>query len=170
MIIFPGNSNRPLVENICHVLNTEPGKCKVQKFSDGEPSVDIQESIRGKDVFIVQSTCCPVGETLLELLVMLDAAKRASAKRVTAVIPYFGLARQDRKPSPRAPISAKLAANLITEAGADRVLTMDLHANQIQGFFDIPVDNLYAKPVLLKDIGGRGYENICIVSPDAGGV
>jgi ribose-phosphate pyrophosphokinase len=142
----------------------------VKRFSDGETSVDIHESIRGKDIFIVQSTCSPTNEHLMELLVMLDATKRASAKRITAVMPYFGYARQDRKASPRAPITAKLVANLLTVSGADRVLTMDLHAGQIQGFFDIPVDNLYAKPVMLNYIRDKFPDDLCIVAPDAGGV
>ncbi|HNQ86000.1 MAG TPA: ribose-phosphate pyrophosphokinase [Deltaproteobacteria bacterium] len=168
--ILAGNSNRPLTENICKILGCQLGSGDVKHFSDGETSVDIHESIRGKDIFIVQSTCSPTNEHLMELLVMLDATKRASAKRVTAVIPYFGYARQDRKASPRAPITAKLIANLLTVAGADRVLTMDLHAGQIQGFFDIPVDNLYAKPVMIQYIRDRFPEDLCIVAPDAGGV
>ena len=168
--ILAGNSNRPLTENICKILGCPLGSGDVKHFSDGETSVDIHESIRGKDIFIVQSTCSPTNEHLMELLVMLDATKRASAKRVTAVIPYFGYARQDRKASPRAPITAKLIANLLTVAGADRVLTMDLHAGQIQGFFDIPVDNLYAKPVMIQYIRDRFPEDLCIVAPDAGGV
>lgn len=168
--ILAGNSNRPLTESICKILGCQLGSGDVKRFSDGETSVDIHESIRGKDIFIVQSTCSPTNEHLMELLVMLDATKRASAKRVTAVIPYFGYARQDRKASPRAPITAKLVANLLTVAGADRVLTMDLHAGQIQGFFDIPVDNLYAKPVMLQYIRDRFPEDLCVVAPDAGGV
>ncbi|HPE45720.1 MAG TPA: ribose-phosphate pyrophosphokinase [Deltaproteobacteria bacterium] len=155
---------------MCKILGCQLGSGDVKHFSDGETSVDIHESIRGKDIFIVQSTCSPTNEHLMELLVMLDATKRASAKRVTAVIPYFGYARQDRKASPRAPITAKLIANLLTVAGADRVLTMDLHAGQIQGFFDIPVDNLYAKPVMIQYIRDRFPEDLCIVAPDAGGV
>ncbi len=168
--ILAGNSNRPLTESNCKILVCQMGSGDVKHFSDGETSVDIYESIRGKDIFIVQSTCSPTNEHLMELLVMLDATKRASAKRVTAVIPYFGYARQDRKASPRAPITAKLIANLLTVAGADRVLTMDLHAGQIQGFFDIPVDNLYAKPVMLQYIRDRFSDDVCIVAPDAGGV
>jgi ribose-phosphate pyrophosphokinase len=168
--VFSGNSNRPLAESICGILGIEVGSGEVKKFSDGETSVDIHESIRGKDIFIVQSTCSPTNEHLMELLVMLDAMKRASAKRITAVIPYFGYARQDRKASPRTPITAKLVANLLAVSGADRVLTMDLHAGQIQGFFDIPVDNLYAKPVVLNYIEDKFSNNLCIVSPDAGGV
>ena len=168
--VLTGNSNRPLTESICNILGLELGRGDVKRFSDGETSVDIHESIRGKDIFIVQSTCSPTNEHLMELLVMLDATKRASAKRVTAVIPYFGYARQDRKASPRAPITAKLVANLLTVSGADRVLTMDLHAGQIQGFFDIPVDNLYAKPVMLGHIREKYPNDLCIVAPDAGGV
>ena len=168
--VFTGNANRPLAESICSILGISIGSGEVKKFSDGETSVDIHQSIRGKDIFIVQSTCSPTNEHLMELLIMLDAMKRASAKRITAVIPYFGYARQDRKASPRTPITAKLVANLLAESGADRVLTMDLHAGQIQGFFDIPVDNLYSKPVVLKYIKERYLNNLCIVSPDAGGV
>lgn len=168
--VFTGNSNRALAQSICSILGFNLGKSDVRKFSDGEISVDIHESIRGYDTFIVQSTCSPANEHLMELLVMIDAMRRASAQRITVVIPYFGYARQDRKAAPRTPITAKLVANLLTVAGADRVLTMDLHANQIQGFFDIPVDNLYAKPVMLDYIRDRYAENLCIVSPDAGGV
>ncbi|HOO46005.1 MAG TPA: ribose-phosphate pyrophosphokinase [Deltaproteobacteria bacterium] len=168
--VFTGNANRPLAESICSILGISIGSGEVKKFSDGETSVDIHQSIRGKDIFIVQSTCSPTNEHLMELLIMLDAMKRASAKRITAVIPYFGYARQDRKASPRTPITAKLVANLLAVSGADRVLTMDLHAGQIQGFFDIPVDNLYSKPVVLKYIKERYLNNLCIVSPDAGGV
>ena len=170
MILLAGNSNKPLAEKIAVILGVGLSGCEVSTFSDGETKVEIHESIRGKDVFIIQSTCYPANNHLMELLVMLDAVKRASAKRVTAVIPYFGYARQDRKPSPRAPITAKLVADLITIAGADRVLAMDLHANQIQGFFDIPVDNLYAMSVMLDYIRKKQYEKLCIVSPDAGGV
>ncbi len=168
--VFTGNSNRTLAASICGILGIKVGNGEVKKFSDGETSVDIYQSIRGKDIFIVQSTCSPTNEHLMELLIMLDAMKRASAKRITAVIPYFGYARQDRKASPRTPITAKLVANLLTVAGADRVLTMDLHAGQIQGFFDIPVDNLYAKPVMLNYIRDKFVNHLCIVSPDAGGV
>ncbi|HDP25612.1 MAG TPA: ribose-phosphate pyrophosphokinase [Deltaproteobacteria bacterium] len=170
IFVFSGNSNKSLVESICHNLEIDLGKAEVRKFSDSETSVDIYESIRGKDIFIVQSTCTPANDNLMELLVMLDATRRASAKRITAVIPYFGYARQDRKASPRTPITAKLVANLLTVAGADRVLTMELHAAQIQGFFDIPVDNLYAKPVVLDYIKDKFMNHLCIVSPDAGGV
>lgn len=168
--VLTGNSNRPLAESICQILGIEMGHGEVKRFSDGETSVDIHESIRGRDIFIVQSTCSPVNEHLMELLVMVDATRRASAKRITVVMPYFGYARQDRKASPRTPITAKLIANLLTIAGADRVLTMDLHAGQIQGFFDIPVDNLYAKPVMLNYIKDKFINHLSFVSPDAGGV
>jgi ribose-phosphate pyrophosphokinase len=168
--VFSGNSNRQLAESICNILGIEIGSAEVKKFSDGETAVDIHQSIRGKDIYIVQSTCSPTNEHLMELLVMLDAVKRASAHTITAVIPYFGYARQDRKASPRTPITAKLIADLVTVSGADRVLTMDLHAGQIQGFFDIPVDNLYAKPVVLNYIRDRFMDHLCVVSPDAGGV
>jgi len=168
--IFTGNSNRQLASSICEILNMDQGQAEVKKFSDGETSVEINESIRGKDIFIVQSTCSPTNEHLMELLVMLDAVKRASARRITVVMPYFGYARQDRKASPRTPITAKLVADLLTTAGADRILTMELHAGQIQGFFDIPVDNLYAKPVMLHYIQERFINDLCVVSPDAGGV
>ncbi len=168
--VFSGNSNKQLALSICSKLGIELGSAEVKKFSDGETSVDIHQSIRGKDIYIVQSTCSPTNEHLMELLVMLDAVKRASAQTITAVIPYFGYARQDRKASPRTPITAKLIADLLTVAGADRVLTMDLHAGQIQGFFDIPVDNLYSKPVILNYVMDRFLDHLCIVSPDAGGV
>lgn len=167
--IFTGNSNPPLVEKIAQHLGVSIGKSVVKNFSDGEINVEIDESVRGMDVFVIQSICHPVNNNLMELLIMIDALKRASAERITAVLPYYGYARQDRKVSPRAPISAKLIADLITTAGASRILTVDLHAGQIQGFFNIPVDHLYAAPVLL------GYlrqlkDDIVIVSPDAGGV
>jgi len=168
--VFTGNSNRGLSESICDILGISLGSGDVGRFSDGETSVDIYESIRGKDIYIVQSTCPPTNENLMELLIMMDAMRRASAKRITAVMPYFGYARQDRKASPRTPITAKLVANLLAVSGADRVLTMDLHAGQIQGFFDIPVDNLFAKPVMLEYLKKRFVEKIVIVSPDAGGV
>lgn len=170
LVVITGNSNRKLVDDICEHMDVDLTETVVKRFSDGETSVDIQGSIRSKDVFIIQSTCPPVNENLMELLIMIDAVKRASAKRVTAVIPYFGYARQDRKSSSRAPITAKLVANLITKAGTDRILTMDLHAGQIQGFFDIPVDNLFAKPVMFDHIKSVAADNLCIVSPDAGGV
>ena len=171
--VFSGNSNVPLAEGICKGLGKELGKSEVKAFSDGEISVSIFEAVRGCDVFIVQSTCDPVNNNLMEMLIMIDAVKRASAGRITAVIPYFGYARQDRKVKSRDPISAKLVANLITMAGADRVLTMDLHAAQIQGFFDIPVDNLYGRPLFYKYFVqkfGRGNKNIMCVSPDVGSV
>ena len=168
--VFTGNSNRDLSKSICDILGISLGSGDVGRFSDGETSVDIYESIRGKDIYIVQSTCPPTNENLMELLIMMDAMRRASAKRITAVMPYFGYARQDRKASPRTPITAKLVANLLAVSGADRVLTMDLHAGQIQGFFDIPVDNLFAKPVMLEYLKKRFVEKIVIVSPDAGGV
>ncbi len=171
MKIFAGNSNQQLAENICQYLNLHLGKASVRRFADQEIFVEIQENVRGEDVFIVQSTSYPANDNLMELLIMIDAARRSSARRITAVLPYFGYARQDRKPGPRSPISAKLVANLITEAGADRVLTMDLHAGQIQGFFDIPTDNLFAMPTLARDIKER-YEkgSMMVVSPDVGGV
>jgi ribose-phosphate pyrophosphokinase len=167
--IFAGNANLPLARDICEKLDVPMGNSVVTEFADGEVSVSIYETVRGKDVFIVQSTCKPVNDHLMELLVMIDAMKRASAGRITAVIPYFGYARQDRKAKSRDPISAKLVANLITAAGADRVLTMDLHANQIQGFFDIPVDHLHAEPVILKYIRSCRFKRPIVVSPDTGG-
>lgn len=171
LCIFSGTANRDLAEKICTYLNIPLGECLIKRFSDGEIFVEIRDNIRGADVFLIQPTCPPVNEHLMELLIMIDAARRASARRITAVIPYYGYARQDRKTAPRTPISAKLVANLIVTAGARRVLTVDLHAGQIQGFFDIPVDHLYALPVFLKHIRETftGKE-IVIVSPDAGGV
>ena len=171
--VFAGNSNPALANGICQSLSKELGKSEAKNFADGECSISVYEPVRGADVFIVQSTCKPVNDHLMELLVMIDAMKRASAGRITAVIPYFGYARQDRKAKSRDPISAKLVANLITEAGADRVLTMDLHANQIQGFFDIPVDNLlgahlFANYFISKY--GKGNEDVMVVSPDVGSV
>jgi len=168
--IFTGNSNIPLAEEICHFFNAPLGNAKVGTFSDGEIMVEIQENVRGMDVFIIQSVCSPVNEHLMELLIMIDAMKRASAERITATIPYYGYARQDRKVAPRVPISAKLIADLITAAGAHRVLTLDLHAGQIQGFFNIPVDNLFATPVILDHIREKYQNDLVIVSPDAGGV
>jgi len=171
MMVFSGNANRPLAEHIVQHLSIPLGKAIVGRFSDGEVMVEIIDSVRGKDVFIVQPTCRPTNENLMELLVMLDAVSRASAARVTAVIPYFGYARQDRRPrSARVAISAKVVANMISVAGADRVLTVDLHADQIQGFFNIPVDNIYASPILLGDIWKHKYPNLVVVSPDVGGV
>ncbi|TAJ83826.1 ribose-phosphate pyrophosphokinase [bacterium] len=169
--IFAGNSNLPLVREICQYLKVPVGKATVETFSDGESKVEVRENVRGGDVFVIQSTCAPGNDNLMEMLLMLDAFKRASAKRITAVIPYFGYARQDRKVAPRVPISAKLVADLITTAGASRILTMDLHSGQIQGFFNIPVDNLYATPVLLHYLRRQLNRNeVTIVSPDAGGV
>ena len=171
--IFSGNSNRPLAEAICKELGTVLGNAEVGAFSDGENFVSIYETVRGSDVFVVQSTCSPVNDNLMEMLIIIDALKRASAGRITAVVPYFGYARQDRKTKPRDPISAKLVANLITRAGADRVLTMDLHANQIQGFFDIPVDNLLGSPVFVEHFFRRFapvHEETMVVSPDVGSV
>jgi ribose-phosphate pyrophosphokinase len=168
--IFSGNSNVSLAENICGNLGVPLGKANVTTFSDGETRVEINENVRGMDVFIIQSSCPPVNITLMELLIMIDAMKRASADRITAVIPYYGYARQDRKVAPRAPITAKLIADLITTAGAQRVLSMDLHAGQIQGFFNIPVDNLFATPVLLDYLKRNFSNDIVIVSPDTGGV
>ncbi|MEX0810468.1 MAG: ribose-phosphate diphosphokinase, partial [Dongiaceae bacterium] len=172
MKILTGNSNRPLAEAISAYLNLPLTQASVRRFSDMEVFVEIHENVRGEDVFVIQSTSFPANDNLMELLVALDALKRGSARRTTAVIPYYGYARQDRKSGPRTPISAKLVANLITVAGADRVLTLDLHAGQIQGFFDIPTDNLYGAPVLTNDIEmkyGRGGD-LVIVSPDVGGV
>lgn len=169
--IFAGNSNLPLAKEICQYLKVPLGKAVVETFSDGESKVEVKENVRGGDVFVIQSTCAPGNDNLMELLVMLDAFKRASAKRITAVIPYYGYGRQDRKVVPRVPISAKLVADLVTTAGASRILTMDLHSGQIQGFFNIPVDNLYATPVLLQYIKRQlNREEVTVVSPDAGGV
>ena len=168
-LIFSGSSTKKLTQKICEYLNLSPGKVDVKTFSDGEIWVKFQENIRGRDLYIVQSTM-PPSENLMELLIMLDAAKRASASRVTAVLPYFGYARQDRKDQPRVAITAKLVANLITTAGADRVITMDLHAAQIQGFFDIPFDHLYASPVFSGLFAEEESENLVVVSPDVGGI
>ena len=171
MKLVSGNSNRDLAENIGKYLNTPLANCTVKKFSDKEIFVEMNENCRGEDVFIIQSTSFPANDNLMELLILIDTLKRASAKRITAVIPYYGYARQDRKPGPRTPITAKLVANLIAKSGADRVLSIDLHAGQIQGFFDIPTDNLFAGPVFSKDIKEK-YEisNLVAVSPDIGGV
>ena len=169
--VFSGNSNPKLANQICNQLFKNLGDCTCSNFADGECSISVHEPVRGADVFIVQSTCKPVNDNLMELLVMIDAMRRASAGRITAVIPYFGYARQDRKAKSRDPISAKLVANLITAAGADRVLTMDLHAAQIQGFFDIPVDNLFGAPLFAKhyiDVFGKDNDDIMVVSPDVG--
>ena len=171
MKVFAGNSNRLLAEAICNYLNVPLGKATVRRFADQEIFVEIQENVRGEDIFIVQSTSFPANDHLMELLIMIDAFRRSSARRITAVLPYFGYARQDRRASGRTPISAKLVSNLITHAGADRVLTLDLHAGQIQGFFDIPTDNLFAVPILTRDIKEHyDLENIMVVSPDVGGV
>ncbi len=171
MKVFAGNSNRHLAEAICNYLNVPLGRATVRRFADQEIFVEVQENVRGEDVFLVQSTSFPTNDHLMELLIMIDAMRRSSARRITAVLPYFGYARQDRRASGRTPISAKLVANLITEAGADRVLTLDLHAGQIQGFFDIPTDNLYAVPILTRDIKANyNLGNVMVVSPDVGGV
>src|SRR6201991_2709450 len=171
MRLITGNSNKPLSDAISAYLGLTPVKADVRRFSDDEIFVEVQENVRGEDMFVLQSTSYPANDNLMELLIIIDALRRASARRITAVIPYFGYARQDRKVGPRTPISAKLVANLITEAGANRVLTVDLHAGQIQGFFDIPTDNLYAMPVIVRDIqDALGHDNLMIVSPDVGGV
>jgi len=170
-VLFTGNANPALAREIAQTLGVELGKAKVARFSDGEVDVEIQQNVRARDVFVVQPTCAPTNEFLMELLIMVDAFKRASARRITAVIPYFGYARQDRRPrSTRVPISAKVVANLLETVGVERLLTMDLHADQIQGFFDIPVDNIYASPVLLSDVKSKAYPNLVVVSPDVGGV
>ncbi len=171
MKLLAGNSNRALAEAIGQYLKLPFTKAVVRRFADMEVFVEIQENVRGEDMFVIQSTSFPANDNLMELLIIIDALRRSSARRITAVLPYFGYARQDRKPGPRTPISAKLVANLITEAGANRVLTVDLHAGQIQGFFDIPTDNLYAQPVMVQDI--KDYldgENLMVISPDVGGV
>jgi ribose-phosphate pyrophosphokinase len=170
-VLFTGNANRELAQEISSSLGVELGRAKVGHFSDGEADIEIYQNVRARDVFVVQSTCAPTNEHLMELLIMVDALKRASARRITAVIPYFGYARQDRRPrSTRVPISAKVVANLLETVGVERVLTMDLHADQIQGFFDIPVDNIYASPVLLADLKSKNYQDLVVVSPDVGGV
>ena len=171
MKLVAGNSNRPLAEAIAAYLKIPLSRCIVRRFADMEIFVEVQENVRGEDVFIIQSTSAPANDHLMELLIIIDALRRASARRITAVVPYFGYARQDRKPGPRTPISAKLVANMIDRAGADRVLTLDLHAGQIQGFFDIPTDNLFAAPVMVQDMR-QNFEadNLIVVSPDVGGV
>ena len=170
-MVFTGNANPGLAAEIAHNLGTTVGAARVGRFSDGEVTVEINQNVRARDVFVVQSTCAPTNESLMELLIMVDALKRASAERISAVIPYFGYARQDRRPrSSRVPISAKVVANLLETVGVARVLTMDLHADQIQGFFDIPVDNIYASPVLLSDLKSKRYQDLIVVSPDVGGV
>ena len=168
--IFSGNSNPALANKICEYLNLSLGNAQVKTFSDGEIQIEINENVRSKDVYVIQSTCSPVNDHLVELLLMIDAFKRSSAKRVTAVMPYFGYARQDKKVAPRVPISAKLVADMLTVAGANRLITMDLHAGQIQGFFDIPVDNIFAAPLLIEYIRDKFNDRLVIVSPDAGGV
>ncbi|MGR9101391.1 MAG: ribose-phosphate diphosphokinase [Gammaproteobacteria bacterium] len=171
LMVFSGNANKQLAEGVARKLNMRLGMATVGKFSDGEIAVEIEENVRGKEVFVVQPTCAPTNDNLMELLVMIDALRRASAAKITAVMPYYGYARQDRRSrSARVPITAKLVASMIEAAGADRVLTVDLHADQIQGFFNIPVDNVYASPLLLGDIWRQKYENLIVVSPDVGGV
>ena len=170
-VLFTGNANRAHAQEKAASLGVELGRAMVGRFSDGESTVEIQQNVRARDVFVIQSTCAPTNDHLMELLIMVDALKRASARRITAVMPYFGYARQDRRPrSTRVPISAKVVANLLETVGVERVLTMDLHADQIQGFFDIPVDNIYASPVLLSDLKGKNYKDLVVVSPDVGGV
>ena len=170
-VVFTGNANRGMAEEIAHYLGTTLGDADVGRFSDGEVTVEIKQNVRTRNVFIVQPTCAPTNDNLMELLVMVDALKRASAESICAVIPYFGYARQDRRVrSSRVPITAKVVANMLQAAGVSRVLTMDLHADQIQGFFDIPVDNIFASPVLLKDLRQQHYDNLIVVSPDVGGV
>jgi ribose-phosphate pyrophosphokinase len=168
--VFAGNSNPDLAGSICRYLDLPLGGAKVSTFSDGEIQIEIHENVRSKDVFVIQSTCAPVNHNLVELLLMIDAFKRSSARRITAVVPYYGYSRQDKKVAPRVPISAKLVADMLTVAGANRMITMDLHAGQIQGFFNIPVDNLFAAPVLIQYIRANFNGNLAIVSPDAGGV
>jgi ribose-phosphate pyrophosphokinase len=169
LIVFSGSANKPLAEEICRYLKIPLGECRLTTFSDGEIYFQSFENVRGRDVFIIQPTCSPVSHNLMELLIMIDACKRASASRITAVLPYYGYARQDRKDKPRVPISSKLVADLLTAAGANRILTMDLHAAQIQGFFNIPVDHLFAAPVILDYISSRQFEDLTILSPDTGG-
>jgi ribose-phosphate pyrophosphokinase len=171
LALFAGNANPALAQDIARHLQTRLGDAEVAHFSDGECKVELMENVRGRDVFIIQPTCPPANDTLMELLVMVDAFRRASAARITAVVPYFGYARQDRRPrATRSPITAKLVANMISGAGVNRLVTIDLHANQVEGFFDIPVDNLYASPVLLGDAWKQAYRNVIVVSPDVGGV
>jgi ribose-phosphate pyrophosphokinase len=171
LMVFTGNANPKLAQKVAKHLNVQLGKATVSKFSDGEVMVELLENVRGKDVFVLQSTCAPTNDHLMEMLIMVDALRRSSAARITAAIPYFGYARQDRRPrSARVAISAKVVANMLTVAGVNRLLTMDLHADQIQGFFDIPVDNVYATPILLGDLWKHGYKNQVVVSPDVGGV
>ena len=171
LMVFTGSANPKLAQSVARQLNIQLGKATVSKFSDGEVMVELLENVRGKDVFVLQSTCAPTNDTLMEMMIMVDALRRSSAARITAALPYFGYARQDRRPrSARVAISAKVVANMLTVAGVTRLLTMDLHADQIQGFFDIPVDNVYATPILLGDLFKMGYKNQVVVSPDVGGV
>ena len=170
ILVFSGNANRDLAKKICNYLKVQLGNAQVDRFNDGEIRIRIAEDVRGRDVFIVQPTCTPVNESLMELLIILDAVRRASARRITAILPYFGYARQDRKDQPRVPITAKLVANLLVSAGASRIITMDLHAPQIQGFFDIPVDHLFAAPVMVRYLQEKNLSNPVIVAPDVGGV
>ena len=171
LMVFTGNANPKLAHAVAEHLNIPLGQAVVSHFSDGEVMVEIDEKVRGRDVFILQSTCSPTNDNLMELMIMVDALRRASARRITAVMPYYGYARQDRRPrSVRVAISAKVVANMLQSVGVDRVLTMDLHADQIQGFFDVPVDNIYATPILLRELQSRNYENPVVVSPDVGGV
>src|SRR2546422_9703065 len=171
LMVFSGNANPKLAHAVVQHLNIPLGRALVSRFSDGEVMVEINENVRGKDVFVLQSTCAPTNDNLMELVIMVDALKRASAGRITAAIPYFGYARQDRRPhSARVPITAKVIADMLTSVGVNRVMTMDLHADQIQGFFNIPVDNIYATPVLLGDLWKQNYDNLLVVSPDVGGV
>ena len=170
-VLFTGNANPALAREIASQLGVELGQALVGRFSDGEVRVEVRQNVRARDIFVIQPTCAPTNENLMELCILVDALKRASARRITAVVPYFGYARQDRRPrSTRVPISAKVVANLLETVGVERVLTMDLHADQIQGFFDIPVDNIYASPVLLSDLKSKNYPNLVVVSPDVGGV
>jgi ribose-phosphate pyrophosphokinase len=170
-VLFTGNANPALAQEIATNLGISLGKASVGRFSDGETTVEIQQNVRGREVFVLQSTCAPTNDNLMELLIMVDALKRASAQRITAVMPYFGYARQDRRPrSTRVPISARVVANMLEAVGVNRLLTMDLHADQIQGFFNIPVDNIYASPVLLSDLQAKKYDDLVVVSPDVGGV
>ncbi len=171
MRVFTGNANPKLAEAVCRHLNIGLGRCIVGRFSDGEVMVELLENVRGRDVFVLQSTCAPTNDSLMEILVMVDALKRASAARITAAIPYFGYARQDRRPrSARVPITAKVVADMLETAGVNRAMVMDLHADQIQGFFNIPVDNIYATPILLGDVWKQNYDDLLVVSPDVGGV
>jgi len=171
LMVFTGNANPELAQKIAESLDSRMGNATVGQFSDGEIAVEINENVRGKDVFILQSTCAPTNDNLMELILMVDALRRASAARITAVVPYFGYARQDRRVrSARVPISAKVVADMMVKAGVDRVMTMDLHADQIQGFFDVPVDNVYGSPILLDDIERQNYDDLVVVSPDVGGV